>query len=159
MPRQRVSLIEQGVFTGVVHDRRTAAIAGVSSTGHALPQPSTAGPLPLNLVMEAGDATLADLVHSTPRGILVTRLHYTNVMDPLNLVLTGMTRDGTFLIENGRVTKPVRNLRFTESAVRLLAHVEGVTRERHYLSTLFGGSYVVPGIKSSAMAFSSGTRF
>jgi predicted Zn-dependent protease len=158
-PRQAVTLVERGVFKRVVHDRRTARRAGCESTGHALPLPNTSGPLPLNLVLEGGDASLDDLIASTRKGLLITRFHYTNVLDPKALVLTGMTRFGTFVIENGRVGRPVQNMRFTDELGRVLSRVDGLTSDRHYCASFFGGGYVVPGMKLARLAFTSGTDF
>ena len=92
----------------------------------------------MNLEMAAGDASLDELIGSVTRGVYVTRFHYVNVEDPITVMLTGMTRDGTFMIENGRLTRPLKNLRFTQSAVEALAHCEGVTRERRFVGNRGG---------------------
>jgi PmbA protein len=133
VPKQRVELITRGRAVGMVHDSRTAAHADppVTSTGHALPAPNQWGPAPTNLFLGTGDATSADMVRAVDRGLLVTRFHYTNLIHPLHTVLTGMTRDGTFLIENGEVVGGVKNLRFTQSILEaldrvLLVGLEGV---------------------------------
>ena len=126
VPKQRVPLIENGVAVGMVHDSRTAAAAsppGVS-TGHALPAPNSWGPVPTNLFLAPGDSDPQDLLRSTDRGVLVTRFHYTNMVHPVQTVLTGMTRDGTFLLEGGEVVGGVKNLRFTQSLLETLAQVE-----------------------------------
>jgi predicted Zn-dependent protease len=161
MPRQRVALVERGVARAVVHDRRTARAAGgaVTSTGHALPQPSTSGPLPQNLVIAPGETSLEELIRSTERGVLVTRLHYTNVVEPKQLLLTGMTRDGTFLIEKGQLTSALKNLRFTDSAARVFAGIEAAGNDPLSLDALFGGNFVSPSLKVRSFAFSSGTEF
>jgi predicted Zn-dependent protease len=159
MPRSRITLVENGVARAVIHDRRTAKAAGTASTGHALPQPNSTGPLAQNLVVAGGSASREELIRSTERGVLVTRLHYTNVVDPKALLLTGMTRDGTFLIEHGRVTRPLRNLRFTDSAARAFAAIEATGNDPRSLETLFGGTYVSPSLKLRSFSFSSGTEF
>jgi predicted Zn-dependent protease len=123
IPRKRVRLVDRGVFSGVVHDRATARRMGTASTGHSLPRPNTEGPVPMNLVVRPGDASVEEMVASTRRGILVTQLHYTNLLDPGRGMITGMTRNGTFLLERGRVTAPVRNLRFTENLLGALSRV------------------------------------
>jgi predicted Zn-dependent protease len=101
--------------------------------------------MPLNLEMAPGNATLAELVSAVEHGIYVTRFHYVNVEDPVPVTLTGMTRDGTFLIENGRLTKPLKNLRFTQSAVEALNGCQGATAKRKFVGTEEGAS-LVPGI-------------
>ena len=85
--------------------------------------PNTFGPIPINLFMAAGDATKEEMLASTERGIWVTRFHYTNILHPVKSILTGMTRDGTFLIENGKITKPLVNLRFTQSVLEAFGNV------------------------------------
>jgi PmbA protein len=129
VPKQRVTVVEAGVARDVVWDRRTAKQAGEgrTSTGHALPAPSQAfGPLPLNLSVAGGDATVEELVERVGQGIYVTRLHYLGIVDPREGIITGMTRDGTFRIEGGRVTKPLVNLRFTTSFPELAAKLLGL---------------------------------
>lgn len=121
VPKQRVTLVEDGVAADVVWDRRTGARAGRDSTGHALSPPSQRhGPIPFNLVVRPGDASRDDLVASVGDGIYVTRLHYLNIVDAREGLFTGMTRDGTFRIEDGRVTTPLVNLRFTTSFPKLV---------------------------------------
>ena len=83
--------------------------------------------MPLNVAMEPGEATMDELIGSVTRGVYVTRFHYVNVEDPISVLLTGMTRDGTFLIEDGSLTRPLKNLRFTQGAVEALAGCEGAT--------------------------------
>jgi PmbA protein len=117
-------LIQDGVATGVVHDTRSAALAGgdARSTGHALvPGGAGIGPAPTNLVLVGGGAAGVDeLAAPIERGIYVTRLWYVNTVHPKHTLLTGMTRDGTFLIEDGRIARPLRDVRFTDSVLRLL---------------------------------------
>ena len=128
-PKQRVVLVEDGVAKDVVWDRRTAkrAANGQESTGHGLAAPAQGfGPLPLNLSVAAGDATRDELVARVDEGVYVTRLHYLGVVDPREGIITGMTRDGTFRIEGGRVTKPLVNLRFTTSFPKLVANLLGL---------------------------------
>lgn len=124
VPKKKVILIENGVAKSPVHDSFTAGREeGAVSTGHALPMPNTFGPIPINLFMAAGNATKEEMLASTERGIWVTRFHYTNILHPVKTILTGMTRDGTFLIENGKITKPLVNLRFTQSVLEAFANV------------------------------------
>ena len=132
VPKQRVLMIEDGVARDVVWDRRTAKQAGSghASTGHALAPPAQAfGPIPFNLSMAGGDAASTDeLAELVGDGIYVTRLHYLGVVDPREGIITGMTRDGTFRIEGGKVTTPVVNLRFTTSFPALAAGLLGLTQ-------------------------------
>jgi predicted Zn-dependent protease len=132
-PKQRVALVEKGVARGVVWDRATAARGwnDVASTGHA-PQPLLRdyGPQAFSLSVAGGDAESADeLADAVGDGIYVTRLHYLSVVHPREGVITGMTRDGTFRIREGKVAEPLVNLRFTVSFPELLREVLGLTRE------------------------------
>lgn len=157
--RQAVTLIEQGVARSAVHDSRTAAAAGVESTGHALPPGETAGPVPLNLVLDPGDQSLDELIAGTPNGLLVTQLHYVNVVDPRRLLLTGMTRNGTFRITDGKVGEPVKNMRFTQSAVDAFNNVEALGSELSWQRALFGGSFLAPAARLANFNFTSVTDF
>jgi predicted Zn-dependent protease len=130
VPKQKVTIVEEGQARDVVWDRRTAARAGRDSTGHALAAPSQSlGPIPFNLVVPGGDCSVEELAERVGDGIYVTRLHYVNLVDPREGVLTGMTRDGTFRIEGGRVTRPLVNLRFTTSLPELLAGLLGLSQD------------------------------
>lgn len=121
-------LIQDGVAHRVVHDSRSAALAGATSTGHALAAGGSAcGPLPTNLVMAGGAAAdEKELCAAVERGIYVTRLWYTNVVRPAEALFTAVTRDGTFLIEDGRVTRPLADMRITDSALGILARTQAV---------------------------------
>jgi predicted Zn-dependent protease len=130
VPKQSVVMIDHGVANAVVYDSFTAMREGVMNTGHALPAPNTYGPLPLNTMMAAGDASMETLFKGVERGIYVTRFHYTNTVHPVKTLFTGMTRDGTFLIEHGELTRPVKNLRFTQSILDALRDVQAIGRER-----------------------------
>ena len=159
VPRRRVNLVENGVARDVVHDRRTALKQGCQSTGHAQPQPSSSGPLPANLVLASGVGDTASLMKDVDRGILVTEFHYTNMVEPTKLTLTGMTRNGTFLVENGEVTQAVRNMRFTQSLVEALNRVTAIGDNPKLCSALFGGYTVVPSLRIDGFGFSSTTEF
>ena len=128
--KQKVVMIDHGVANAVVYDSLTAQREGKENTGHALPAPNSEGPLPLNLVMEAGEASIDDLIKGVEKGLYVTRFHYTNTVHPVKTLFTGMTRDGTFLIEHGELTRPVKNLRFTQSILEALRGVQDIGRER-----------------------------
>ena len=155
--KQRVTLLDRGVCRGVVQDTQTAARDGVASTGHGLPAPNPWGPFPLNMVMAAGTASRDDLVAGLDRGLLVTRFHYTNPVHPKLAIITGMTRDGTFLVEGGQIVGPVRNLRFTQSYLEALACTVGVARERKTLKGFLGG-VVVPAIRLDGWTFTGTTE-
>ena len=159
MPRQRVVLVDHGIAKAVVHDRKTAKAAGTESTGHALPQPNTYGPMPLNLTLSAGDSSVDRMIAGTERGLLITHFHYTNILDPGTLTITGMTRDGVFLVEKGKVKHPVRNFRFTESVVKAFNRVEALGREMVYAHAFWGGGIVCPAAKIRGFNFSSATKF
>ena len=156
-PSSRIVLIDKGVAKDVVWDRTTAKKAGRASTGHGLPPPNTMGPLPLNLRMEPGNQSLEQLVAGTERGLLVTRFHYSNVVSEKETVLTGMTRDGTFAIEDGKIARGVKNLRFTQNAVEALRNVEGVGDTTETSTELFFGGSRAPAIKVRDFKFSSST--
>jgi PmbA protein len=155
--KQRVPLLDGGVCRGVVHDSQTAARDGVASTGHGLPAPNPWGPFPLNMVMSPGPETRDELIAGFDRGLLVTRFHYTNPVHPKLAIITGMTRDGTFLVEGGRIVGPVRNLRFTQSYLEALACTVGVARERKTLKGFLGG-VVVPAIRLEGWTFTGTTE-
>jgi PmbA protein len=155
--KERVVLIERGVCRDVVHDAQTAARDGRRSTGHGLPAPNPWGPFPNNAFMGAGDASREELVGGLERGLLVTRFHYTNPVHPKLAMVTGMTRDGLFLVERGEIVGPVRNLRFTQSYTNALAGVEAVGRERKVLRGYFG-SLVVPAVRIAAFTFTGTTE-
>jgi predicted Zn-dependent protease len=153
-PKQRVELLRDGVFRDVVYDRRTGKEAGRGSTGHGLPAPNPDGPFPLQLFMDTGDATVEEMIRSTERGLLVTRFHYSNIVNPMESSITGMTRDGTFLIERGEISAPVRNLRFTQSILGALSSVSMVGREAHLASEFFFSASRVPALKVDEFHFS-----
>ena len=118
------------------------------STGHSLPAPNTMGPFPLNLFMAPGTATKEEMLASTERGIWVTRFHYTNPVHPVKTVLTGMTRDGTFLIENGEITRPLKNLRFTQSILEAFSRAEMLSSTCKLIKGRIGG-HLRPGGQDS----------
>jgi predicted Zn-dependent protease len=158
-PRRRTLLVDRGTLRGPVTDRRYAAACEVENTGHALPQPSLEGPRPQNLVISPGGEDLRALIGGVERGLLVTQLHYVNLIEPRELLLTGMTRNGTFWIENGRVGHAVKNLRFTESLVRALSRVRGVGRDVAVTGALFEGEMIAPALCIDRFRFTSTTDF
>jgi PmbA protein len=154
-PKRPVTLIDQGVFVGGVHDRRSAKQAGTESTGHALPSPNPEGAFPLNLLLQPGQASLEDMIAATGRGLLVTRFHYSNIVHPIETIITGMTRDGTWLIEDGQIKHPVKNLRFTQSILGALQEVQMVGRETEVAGEFFFAASRVPALKIGSFNFSS----
>ena len=128
-PKRPLALIQEGIARAVVHDRRSAALAGSESTGHAIaPGGHPSGPWPANLVLDGGAAAdLAELCAPIERGVYVTRLWYANVIRPKETLVTAVTRDGTFLIEDGAVTAPLRDLRLTDSLLGMLSRVQSLT--------------------------------
>ena len=158
VPKQKVILIENGVPRGPVYDLTTARKEGRASTGHALPPPNTYGPMAANLVMSPGTATVEDMLRSTERGLYITRFWYTRVVHPRDCVITGMTRDGTFLIEHGEVTRPVKNLRFTQGYVPALANVEMIGKEARTLTSDWFGASRVPALKLKEFTFTGATQ-
>ena len=130
-PRRPVTLVENGVAKGPVYDRMSAKAAGTQSTGHAADRARYApGGHAANLTMAGGTATPDELIASVNRGILITRFHYTNTPDPRAATMTGTTRDGTFLIEDGKITRSLANVRYTMSALDLFAGIELLGRQR-----------------------------
>jgi len=160
VPKQRVTFFEKGVARQVTYDSFTAGREGKSSTGHGLIAPNTAGPIPINLFMEEGESSLDEMIRSVRKGIYVTRFHYTNVVEPMKAVITGMTRDGTFLIEEGEIKNPIKNLRFTESVLKALSRVSAVSKKRRICSegTVYSRRFVTgtvaPAIKVDGFNFS-----
>ncbi len=153
--RRRVDMIKDGVFLEGVYDMRTAQQTGRQTTGHALPAPNPEGPMPLNVFMETGDATVEEMIAATTRGLLVTRFHYSNIVNQVDSSITGMTRDGTFLIENGQIVGPVRNFRFTQSIIEALQAVSMVGSTSELASEFFFSASRVPALKIDAFRFTS----
>jgi len=130
-PKRKLLLIERGIARGVAFDRLDAHEAGTESTGHAGPPGSGFGALPWFLCMEPGDASLDEMIEGCERGLLIERFHYLNgFLDPPQAVMTGMTRYGTFYIEDGKIKHAVPNLRWLDSMVRAFSQIQRVGRER-----------------------------
>jgi len=124
VPRQKVLLVDKGVPRNLVYSRATAKKMKAKPTGHGFSLPNEYGEAPMNLVFAGGKATVDEMVRSTERGILVTRLWYIREVDPYEKVLTGMTRDGTFLVQDGKVAGGIRNFRFNQGILEMLSNVE-----------------------------------
>ena len=168
--RQRVRLVENGTVKRVVYARGTAErmkrseqkdkVGPIAATGHGFSLPNEMGEMPLNIVFAppTNPQTLAQMIASTERGVLVTRLWYIREVDPYEKIVTGMTRDGTFLVENGQVKKGVRNFRFNQSLIHMLTSVEAMS-----VPTRSCGEesfdMVVPAMKIRDFNFTEVTRF
>lgn len=159
VPRQRVQLVDGGVVCGPVYDRYTAKKDGRETTGHATPPNMrfVSGPLAFNLFVAPGDSSVEDMIRSTGRGLYITRFWYTRPVHPRDCIVTGMTRDGLYKIEDGELAYAVKNLRFTQSYVQALAKVQAVSRERRTLAEEFGGAKRVPALKIEAFNFTGST--
>jgi predicted Zn-dependent protease len=158
VPRERVTLVEGGEVRGVVYSRQAAAQAGVKPTGHGFPVPSELGEAPANIVIAGGESSVGEMIASTERGILVTRLWYIREVDPYQKIMTGMTRDGTFLIEKGRVTRGLKNFRFNQNLIELLSNVEALSPAGR-ASGEEASDMVVPAMKVRDFHFTEVTRF
>jgi predicted Zn-dependent protease len=156
-PKTRAAVIENGIARTVLTDGTWARRLGRPNTGHALPAPNARGPYPSDLVVDPGTESLDALIAGTARGLLVTRLWYVRVVDRRRTILTGMTRDGTFLIEDGEVRGGVRNLRFNQSLTDALAACAFSTER----ARTGGYSYatVVPAVKFDRFTFASSTAY
>jgi len=155
VPKQRVELIKNGVASGLVYDMQTATKEGRQSTGHGLPAPNTDGPFAVNLFMKPGSAAKAELASDIKRGIWVTRFWYVRVVHPKASIITGMTREGTFLIENGKITRPVKDLRFTQSILEALNGTLALTASTKLQVSEYLGASRVPAVRLKAFDFTS----
>lgn len=163
VPKKKVMLIDKGVAKGVVYDSMAAIKGKTKSTGHALPATEAAeGALGLNIVVAPGKTPRAKMISGVKRGILVTRFHYINgLIDTRNSVLTGMTRDGTFLIENGELKYGIKNLRFTDSMMRAFKSTVAISKESQLIAAWWSsvGCVSVPTIHLGSFKFSGKTEF
>lgn len=160
-PKRRYALIDGGVTTALAHDRRTALRAGATSTGDAVRGGEGIGAVPTNLVLSRGEMPAEDLVSSIQHGLLITQFHYVRVLDPKTVVATGLTRNGTFLIEDGEVGPAVGNLRFTQSFVDALGPgcIHGIGNDQRYADGEFGpGMVITPSLKLAGWNFTGGAK-
>lgn len=160
-PKRRVELVSRGVAATLAHDRRTARKTAAESTGHAIPGGERWGAFPSNLFLTPGDAAIDGMVRSTERGILVTEFNYCRILDPKTQVVTGLTRNGTFLIEGGKVTAALKNLRFTQSFVEALAPgaVKAVGSDARFAGGEFGAGMVyAPSLHLASWNFTGGAQ-
>ena len=156
-PKLRVPLVEAGVVRNVVTDSYYAKKLGLPNTGHALPAPNTFGPYPLNVTIGTGTRSTGELIAGTKRGLLISRFWYIRPVDQKRSIVTGMTRDGTFLIEDGKITGGVRNMRFNQSIVEALGAVEFSNAQQR--TGQYSYSIVVPTAKIEKFTFTSATEF
>ena len=158
--KRPLDLVSGGVTKALLHNRRTARKAGTESTGHAVEGGGPFGALGANLVLTAGAASTDELIAGVGRGLLVTDFWYTRILDPKTQVVTGLTRNGVWLVEDGRIVRPVTNMRFTQSFVEALAPgaVRAVGSEP---ALLFGGwdsVYLVPALHLESWNFTGGAK-
>jgi predicted Zn-dependent protease len=158
VPRQRLTLVERGAIRQIPYSRQAARKAGVAPTGHGFPLPNELGEAPMNIVIGGGDTTIDQMIASTSHGLLVTRLWYIREVDPYQKIMTGMTRDGTFAIEDGKVVCGVRNFRFNQSLIDLLSNVESLSAPQR-ASGEEAFDMVVPAMKATNFHFTEVTRF
>lgn len=158
VPRQALTLVKRGVAQQVAYSRTAAIRAGAESTGHGYPLPNEIGEAPVNIVIAGGKASLEELIASTENGILVTRLWYIREVEPHTKLMTGMTRDGTFLVRNGEIVSGLRNFRFNQSVVDLLCNVEALSASGR-ASGEEAFDMVVPAMKVHDFRFTEVTKF
>ncbi len=152
VPKKKVTLIENGVARGVVYNSYYANKFGAQSTGHALKPNNPFGPYPKNMVMAPGNSNMEEMIASTDSGILITRLWYINYLNPMKTMVTGTTRDGTFLVEKGKLTQAVKNMRIGQSILEAFSNVEFMTRIRR-VCPQFGVVMLVPAMKINKFKF------
>ncbi len=160
-PRQRLVLVDAGTTAALAHDRRTAGRAGTTSTGHAIPGGAGIGAVPTDLLLTPGDTPFEELIAGVERGLFVTQFHYVRILDPKSSVATGLTRNGTFLIENGEITGAVGNLRFTQSFLEALSpgRVLAVGDDDRYAHGEFGpGMVICPSLRLASWNFTGGAK-
>jgi predicted Zn-dependent protease len=168
--RQRVGLVENGIVKRVVYARATAErmrrseykdkVGPITATGHGFPLPNEMGEMPLNIVFAPVNdpRSVQQMIASTERGVLVTRLWYIREVEPFEKILTGMTRDGTFYVENGRVQGGIRNFRFNESLIQMLSNVEAMSQPARSCGEE-SFDMVVPAMKVREFNFTEVTKF
>jgi PmbA protein len=158
-PKQKVTIVDAGVCRGPVYDSYTAGReSGAVSTGHAMEQSATEriGPTPMNLFLRPGTSNVDEMIASTKNGLYITRFWYTRPVHPRDVVVTGMTRDGTYIVRDGEIAGAVKSMRFSQSYLEALA---GTVLLGNHCKTLWaGGAYNVPAIKLEKFNFTSSTR-
>ncbi len=153
-PKKPLPIVVKGRPKGIAYDSYHANKYHKKNTGHALLAPNTWGPVPMHIRIEPGDRELVQSIKGIKKGLLVTRFWYTRIVNTKELILTGMTRDGTFLIEHGKITARVKNLRYTESIIRAFSDIQGIGKKL-VLSGSEGSSALVPHVHLAKFNFSS----
>jgi len=159
-PRWPLDLVRNGATTGLLHTRRTARVAGTKSTGHAVEGGAAWGALGANLIFAAGDRSPAELVAGVERGLLVTDFWYTRILDPKTQVVTGLTRNGVWLVEDGRIVRPITNLRFTQSFDEALGPgaVRGIGADPEVILGGWDSVFLVPSLHLASWNFTGGAN-
>ena len=143
-PQEKTMWIDKGVVKNLAYSRFWAQKQGKKAT-----------PFPNNAIMMGGNSSLEEMIKSTQRGILVTKLWYIRTVDPQTILLTGLTRDGTFYIENGKIKFPVKNFRFNESPIIMLNNLEALGKPERVVSTESDQNYLIPPMKIREFTFTS----
>ncbi len=164
VPKKPLKLIDKGVVSekSICYDSFTAGKEkGKKSTGHSpppvLPFFGPMRPIPMNSIVTPGDASIEEMIEDTKHGVFVTRFHYTRPVDPTRAILTGLTRDGTFLIENGKLSKPIMNLRYTDSMLSALRNIPMIGKELERTSE--AAVVTVPAMKLQKLRFTGVTQY
>lgn len=141
LQRTRLNLIENGVLKELPHDSKTAEASNVPPTGHSMGY-SSGGGVPLHMVMNGGNDSISSLIEGVENGLLIKNFHYTNPVDRKAGLITGLTRNGLFKIENGKVISAVNNMRFTDSLINVFSNIDGITTELFKVD-----GYLVPAVR------------
>jgi len=160
-PKRKVSMVDAGVSSSLAHDRRTAKQAATSSTGHAVPGGDAFGAFPSNLHFRSGPDPVPDMIAAVERGLFITTFNYCRILDPRTQVVTGLTRNGTFLIERGEISGAVSNLRFTQSFVEALSpgRILGIGDDARMADTEVGpGIASAPSVRLASWNFTGGSQ-
>jgi predicted Zn-dependent protease len=161
VPKSRTDIIRRGRAVGVMYDSLYGRREGKDTTGNAVVPDAEDGPLPMNLFVEGGDQSRPEIIASTDRAVYITRFHYVNgLLEPERAVMTGMTRDGTFLVEEGKITRRVEDMRFTDSVLRMLNNVSAISNDREAIKSWWSdeGVHVVPAIRVEGFQFTGKTK-
>ncbi len=160
-PKGHLDLVVDGVTRGVAHNRKTAKKLGVASTGNNLPGAESWGPIPTNVFVGGEDSAPDELIAGVERGIYVSMFNYCRILDPKTMVVTGLTRNGTFMIENGKITDAVTNMRFTQSFVDALGDgaILGLGNDARFADSEFApGIMYVPTMRLGSWNFTGGAE-
>jgi len=152
-PRSKVTLVDKGMVSSVLYDNKLSAKHSAKNTGHAYTNKGRGG-FPLNLQVLGGEQSLDEIIASTDKGIFINEFHYTNFVNPKTLQLTGLTRNGTFLIENGKLTTPIATVRFTESLLDAFNAITAISKERTLVAGYMGAT-LAPAARIEGFHFTS----